>query len=52
LVLEEGKRVAYRVLIAAPGIELHWDGVEGLRETLVRNGVTSKLYVRDGVLHV
>ncbi len=27
--------------MVAPGIELHWDGVEGLRETLGRNGVTS-----------
>ncbi len=41
VVLEDGERVAYRVLVAAPGIELHWDGIDGLRETLGRNGVTS-----------
>lgn len=41
VVLEDGERVAYRVLVAAPGIELNWDGIEGLRETLGRNGVTS-----------
>ena len=41
MVLEDGERIAYRVLVAAPGIELNWDGIEGLRETLGRNGVTS-----------
>ena len=41
VVLEDGERVGYRALVVAPGIELHWDGVEGLRETLGRNGVTS-----------
>ena len=41
VVLEDGERIAYRVLVAAPGIELNWDGIEGLRETLGRNGVTS-----------
>ena len=41
VILENGARVGYRVLIAAPGIKLHWEGVEGLVETLGRNGVTS-----------
>lgn len=41
VVLEDGERIAYRVLVAAPGIELNWDGIDGLRETLGRNGVTS-----------
>ncbi len=41
VLLEDGTRLGYRVLIAAPGLELHWDGIEGLRETLGRNGVTS-----------
>jgi sulfide:quinone oxidoreductase len=41
VVLEDGARVAYRTLVAAPGIELNWGGVEGLQETLGRNGVTS-----------
>jgi sulfide:quinone oxidoreductase len=41
VVLEDGSRIAYRTLVAAPGIELHWAGVEGLQETLGRNGVTS-----------
>ncbi len=41
VVLEDGGRLAYRVLIAAPGLKLDWDQVDGLRETLGRNGVTS-----------
>ena len=34
-------RVRYRALVVAPGIELNWDGVHGLRDTLGKNGVTS-----------
>ncbi len=41
VVLEDGERLAYRTLVAAPGIKLDWTGVEGLKETLGRNGVTS-----------
>ncbi len=41
VVLEDGTRIAYRTLVAAPGIELHWAGVEGLQDTLGKNGVTS-----------
>lgn len=41
VVLEDGERVGYRTLVAAPGIELNWQGVSGLRETLGKNGVTS-----------
>jgi sulfide:quinone oxidoreductase len=41
VVLEDGTRVRYRALVVCPGIRLNWDGIEGLRETLGRNGVTS-----------
>lgn len=41
VVLEGGERIAYRSLVVAPGLELHLDGVEGLREGLGHNGVTS-----------
>jgi sulfide:quinone oxidoreductase len=41
VVLEDGMRVRYRTLIVAPGLELHWAGIEGLPDTLGRNGVTS-----------
>jgi sulfide:quinone oxidoreductase len=41
IVLEDGERVGCRTLVVSPGLELHWDGVEGLRDTLGCNGVTS-----------
>ena len=41
VVLEDGTRLAYGVLVAAPGLKLDWDKVDGLRATLGRNGVTS-----------
>ncbi len=41
ITLASGARVSYRVLIVAPGLKLDWDAVEGLRDTLGRNGVTS-----------
>ena len=41
VVLDNGERVGYRMLVAAPGLKLDWDGVEGLRATLGKNGVTS-----------
>ncbi len=44
LVLEDGERLGYRTLVVAPGIKLNWEGVEGLRETLGKNGVTSNYY--------
>jgi sulfide:quinone oxidoreductase len=41
VVLEDGERIRYRTLVVAPGLKLDWDGVEGLRDTLGKNGVTS-----------
>lgn len=41
VVLEDGGRLAYRTLIVAPGLTLRWEAIEGLRETLGKNGVTS-----------
>ena len=41
VVLEDGERIGYRALIVCPGIKLNWDGVEGLKATLGRNGVAS-----------
>jgi sulfide:quinone oxidoreductase len=41
VVLNDGSRVSYKRLIACPGIKLNWDAIEGLSETLGRNGVTS-----------
>jgi sulfide:quinone oxidoreductase len=41
VLLEDGTPIGYSTLIAAPGLELRWDLIEGLKETLGRNGVTS-----------
>ena len=41
VLLCDGSAVAYRVLIACPGIKLDWDAIPGLSETLGKNGVTS-----------
>jgi sulfide:quinone oxidoreductase len=39
VVLDDGARLGYRALVVAPGLELHWDGIEGAREALGSNGV-------------
>jgi sulfide:quinone oxidoreductase len=39
--LADGTSIAYRMLVAAPGIKLDWEAIPGLAETLGRNGVTS-----------
>ena len=41
VILEDGTHLEYRQLVVAPGLKLDWDAVEGLRETLGKNGVTS-----------
>ncbi|BCG04653.1 hypothetical protein PPGU19_092210 (plasmid) [Paraburkholderia sp. PGU19] len=41
VVLEGCRRVRYQRLVVCPGIRVDWHGVEGLVETLGRNGVTS-----------
>ncbi|MDO8907481.1 MAG: TIGR01244 family sulfur transferase [Pseudohongiella sp.] len=41
VVLDDGTRINYQRLIVCPGIKLNWDGIEGLAQTLGRNGVTS-----------
>lgn len=41
VILEDGERIGYKTLVVAPGLKLNWDGVEGLKETLGKNGVTS-----------
>ena len=46
LALEDGSTISYERLIVCPGLKLDWDAVEGLRETLGKNGVTSN-YLSD-----
>jgi sulfide:quinone oxidoreductase len=41
VILEGCRVVNYKRLIVAPGIKLNWDAIEGLPQTLGRNGVTS-----------
>lgn len=41
VVIEGCRTIRYQHLVVAPGIKLNWDGVEGLSETLGKNGVTS-----------
>ncbi|MFT9446522.1 FAD/NAD(P)-binding oxidoreductase [Gluconobacter japonicus] len=44
--LASGRVVEYRRLVVCPGLQLDWDKIEGLPETLGRNGVTSN-YSRE-----
>lgn len=39
--LTDGRTIHYERLVVAPGLKLNWSGIEGLAETLGRNGVTS-----------
>ena len=39
--LEDGRTVSYDYLVMAPGLKLNWAAVEGLEDTLGKNGVTS-----------
>jgi sulfide:quinone oxidoreductase len=41
VVLEGCRIVHYKHLVACPGIKLNWAGIEGLSDTLGKNGVTS-----------
>ncbi len=41
VILRSGKRVAYEYLVVCPGIQLDWGKIEGLTETLGKNGVCS-----------
>ena len=41
ILLEDGEPIGYRLLVVCPGIKLDWSRVDGLRETLGKNGVTS-----------
>jgi len=44
--LGDGRVLGYRALVMAPGLRLAWERVEGLAETLGKNGVTSN-YVAE-----
>ncbi len=42
--LDDDSRVGYDYLVVAAGIQLNWDAIYGLTETLGRNGVTSNYH--------
>lgn len=44
--LDDGRSVSYQQLIVCPGLRLAWEKIEGLTDTLGKNGVTSN-YRRD-----
>ena len=41
VVLEDGEKIGYRMLVVAAGLKLDWEVVDGLTDTLGKNGVTS-----------
>jgi len=41
IILEGCRVVRYKQLVVCPGLKLDWQGIEGLNDTLGRNGVTS-----------
>lgn len=41
VMLEDGRAVSYEQLVVCPGLKLDWNAIEGLSDTLGRNGVTS-----------
>ena len=41
IILEGCRVVKYKQLVVCPGLKLDWQGIEGLSDTLGRNGVTS-----------
>ena len=52
IVLDGCRVVKYDRLVVCPGLKLDWDAVEGLEETLGRNGVTSNYRYDLAPLHV
>ncbi|MGI1677864.1 MAG: bifunctional protein tyrosine phosphatase family protein/NAD(P)/FAD-dependent oxidoreductase [Cellvibrionaceae bacterium] len=41
VILDDQQEVFYKQLIVAPGLKINWDSIEGLQDTLGKNGVTS-----------
>ena len=39
--LADGRSISYRQLVVCPGLRLAWEQIEGLEDTLGKNGVTS-----------
>ena len=41
IILDNDQVISYQRLIVAPGLKLDWDAIDGLSETLGKNGVSS-----------
>ena len=41
LLLDDGLLLEYEILIVAAGIQINWDGIKGLKESIGTNGVCS-----------
>ncbi|MEN9700657.1 MAG: hypothetical protein RLZZ301_1855 [Bacteroidota bacterium] len=41
ITLTDGTELGYEILIVAPGIQLNWDEIKGLKENIGKNGVCS-----------
>lgn len=46
VITKDGKRIQYQYLVVCPGIQIDWHLVEGLKDAIGKNGVTSN-YSRD-----
>jgi len=44
LTLEDGQVLGYKALVVAPGLQLNWEAVKGLKEALGSNGITSNYH--------
>lgn len=42
--LADGRSIGYRQLVVCPGLRLAWEQIEGLEDTLGKNGVTSNYH--------
>ncbi|MFN8291812.1 MAG: FAD/NAD(P)-binding oxidoreductase [Chitinophagaceae bacterium] len=47
ITLDNSDTVGYEYLVVAPGIQLNWNEIKGLKETLGKNGVCSNYSVND-----
>ena len=45
VILADGREIGYCRLVVCPGLKLNWQGIDGLTESLGRNGVTSNYRV-------
>lgn len=41
VVTNKNTKVGYEYLVVAPGIQINWDGIKGLKESIGKNGVVS-----------